>query len=46
MHEQLTAWLRSQVPEADDVRIEGLDRVEFGHSAEMLVLTIVKRVGG
>ena len=39
--ERLTAWLRDRLPEADDVRIEGLDRVNFGHSAEMMVLTIV-----
>jgi hypothetical protein len=37
-HDKLTAWLRTQLP-ADDVRIEGLDRVEFGHSAEMMGLT-------
>jgi aminoglycoside phosphotransferase (APT) family kinase protein len=40
MAEQLTDWLRAQLPEGD-LRIEGLDRVEFGHSAEMMVLTIV-----
>jgi aminoglycoside phosphotransferase (APT) family kinase protein len=39
--ERLTAWLRTQLPDADDVRVEGLDRVHFGHSAEMLVLTVV-----
>jgi len=39
-HDKLTAWLRTQLPN-HDVRIEGLDRVEFGHSAEMMVLTIV-----
>jgi aminoglycoside phosphotransferase (APT) family kinase protein len=43
--QQLTAWLRTQLPDADDLRIEGLDRVEFGHSAEMMVLTIVTRRG-
>lgn len=36
----LTAWLRTQLPD-DDLRVEGLDRVEFGHSAEMMVVTIV-----
>jgi aminoglycoside phosphotransferase (APT) family kinase protein len=40
MPEKLTDWLRTQLPEGD-LRIEGLDRVEFGHSAEMMVLTIV-----
>jgi aminoglycoside phosphotransferase (APT) family kinase protein len=38
--DRLTAWLRRQLQD-DDLRIEGLDRVEFGHSAEMIVLTIV-----
>ena len=37
--ERLTAWLRTQLPDADDVHVEGLDRVSFGHSAEMMVLT-------
>jgi aminoglycoside phosphotransferase (APT) family kinase protein len=37
--ERLTAWLRVQT--ADDVRIDGLDRVDFGHSAEMLTFAIV-----
>ena len=46
MHERLTAWLRTQLPDADDVRVEGLDRVNFGHSAEMMVLTVVARRGG
>lgn len=38
---RLTDWLRAQLSDVDDVRIEGLDRVDFGHSAEMMVLTIV-----
>ncbi|MBB3600973.1 aminoglycoside phosphotransferase (APT) family kinase protein [Mycolicibacterium sp. BK556] len=37
--QRLTSWLRKQI--ADDVRVEGLDRVDFGHSAEMLTVTIV-----
>ncbi len=41
--ERLTAWLRTQVPDAEDVRIEGLDRVSFGHSAEMMMLSIITR---
>lgn len=41
--QQLTGWLRSVLPDADEVWIEGLDRVEFGHSAEMMVLTVVTR---
>ncbi|HWT47885.1 MAG TPA: phosphotransferase family protein [Mycobacterium sp.] len=43
--ERLTAWLRTQLPDAEDVRVEGLDRVSFGHSAEMLMLSIVTRHG-
>jgi aminoglycoside phosphotransferase (APT) family kinase protein len=45
VNERLTAWLRGQLPDADDVRVEGLDRVNFGHSAEMMVLAIVTRRG-
>jgi aminoglycoside phosphotransferase (APT) family kinase protein len=41
--ERLTGWLRTQLPDAEDVGIEGLDRVNFGHSAEMMVLTITTR---
>ncbi|RDH74775.1 phosphotransferase family protein [Mycolicibacterium moriokaense] len=36
----LTDWLRARL-DAGDVRVDGLDRVEFGHSAEMMVFTIV-----
>jgi aminoglycoside phosphotransferase (APT) family kinase protein len=43
--QRLTAWLRAQVPDADDVRVEGLDRVNFGHSAEMMLLSVVARHG-
>jgi aminoglycoside phosphotransferase (APT) family kinase protein len=43
--ERLAAWLRTQVPDADDVRVEGLDRLSFGHSAEMMTLTVVTRHG-
>ncbi|AEV76226.1 putative aminoglycoside phosphotransferase [Mycolicibacterium rhodesiae NBB3] len=41
----LTGWLQTQLPDAGNLRIEGLDRVEFGHSAEMMTLTIVSRAG-
>jgi aminoglycoside phosphotransferase (APT) family kinase protein len=37
---RLTGWLRTQLPGADKIGIEGLDRVNFGHSAEMMVFTI------
>jgi aminoglycoside phosphotransferase (APT) family kinase protein len=43
-HDKLTAWLRAQLAD-DDLLIEGLDRVEFGHSAEMLVFTVVTGAG-
>lgn len=29
--ERLTTWLRTQLPDPDEVRVEGLDRVDFGH---------------
>src|SRR6476659_7578946 len=40
MPERLETWLRTQLPD-NDIRVEGLDRVEFGHSAEMLAFSIV-----
>ena len=40
---RLTAWFQEQLPDADAVLIEGLSHVEFGHSAEMLILTVVWR---
>jgi aminoglycoside phosphotransferase (APT) family kinase protein len=43
VREQLTAWLRDRV--GDEVRIEGLESVEFGHSAEMFALTMVTAAG-
>jgi aminoglycoside phosphotransferase (APT) family kinase protein len=46
VHLRLAAWLAEQLPQMSDLRIEGLGRVEFGHSAEMLELTIVGRLAG
>src|SRR6202008_2520258 len=43
--ERLTAWLRTQLSSAEDLRIEGLDRVNFGLSAEMMMLSLVTRHG-
>lgn len=43
--EPLVDWFRLQLPDADEVRVDGLDRVDFGHSAEMLVLDLVSRMG-
>jgi aminoglycoside phosphotransferase (APT) family kinase protein len=42
---RLTEWLQAKLPDADEVRVEGLDWVTFGHSAEMMVLTVVARHG-
>lgn len=39
--ERLVGWLRTKLPDAHRVGVEGLDRVDFGHSAEMMVLTVV-----
>jgi aminoglycoside phosphotransferase (APT) family kinase protein len=40
---RLTTWLERQLPDAEAVLIEGLSHIEFGHSAEMLVLTVAWR---
>jgi aminoglycoside phosphotransferase (APT) family kinase protein len=37
---QLASWFATQLGDAEDVRVEGLDRVEVGHSAETLLLTV------
>ena len=42
----LQTWLAEQVPEADEVTVEGLDKVEMGHSAEMFTLTMVTVTDG
>ena len=42
---RLTAWFATQLPAADHVRLEGLEVVEFGHSAETLLLTVVSTSG-
>lgn len=43
---RLSDWVRTQVPDADDVRLEGIDRVSFGHSAEMMTLRVLTRRRG
>ncbi len=43
---KLSAFFASQIPDADEVRVEGLDAVTFGHSAETLLLTLVTSIGG
>ena len=42
---RLTAWFASQLPEAEDVRLDGMDRLETGHSAEMVMFTLRWRDG-
>jgi aminoglycoside phosphotransferase (APT) family kinase protein len=42
----LAAWFARQLPEADVVGIDGLDRVDVGHSAEMMSLTVVSQRDG
>ncbi len=38
--DRLVPWITEMVPGARNVRIDGLDRVEMGHSAETLLLTL------
>nr|MDT0666707.1 hypothetical protein [Micromonospora sp. DSM 115978] len=44
--DRLTGWLRQRLPAASDLRIEGADEITFGHSAEMLILTLAWRADG
>lgn len=37
---RVTGWLSEQISDATDVRVDGLESVEFGHSAETLLLTV------
>jgi len=41
IEDRLASWFALQLPGACDVGIEGLDRVEIGHSAETLLVTVV-----
>jgi aminoglycoside phosphotransferase (APT) family kinase protein len=43
---KLESWLATRLPEASDVRVKGLDRVEVGHSAETLIVTVSWRERG
>ena len=38
--DRLVPWITEVVPDARNVHIDGLDRVEMGHSAETLLLTL------
>jgi aminoglycoside phosphotransferase (APT) family kinase protein len=44
--ERLVSWFRERLESATDVRIENSSRLGFGHSAEMMVLTLAWRAGG
>jgi aminoglycoside phosphotransferase (APT) family kinase protein len=44
--DRLTGWLRERMPSAENLRIEGSDQVTIGHSAEMIILTLVWTDGG
>lgn len=46
LERRLGDWVRAQVPDVDDLRLEGIDRVSFGHSAEMMTLRVVTRRAG
>jgi aminoglycoside phosphotransferase (APT) family kinase protein len=46
VHGRLAAWLGDQIPDANEIRLDGWDRMELGHSAEMLSFTIRWRAGG
>lgn len=39
-HSALTSWFAAQLPNAANVRVEDIDRVAVGHSAETLLLTV------
>ena len=41
IEQRLVAWFAARHPDANDVRVEGVDRVEVGHSAETLLVSVV-----
>ena len=43
--DRLAAWFADQLPDAEDVRVEGLDQAALGHSSETLLMTVVSRAG-
>jgi aminoglycoside phosphotransferase (APT) family kinase protein len=43
---RLTSWLAAQLPDGEDVSVTGLGRVEMGHSAETLLVTLAWRANG
>ena len=44
--ERLTAWFSEQLPDVDDVELEGFDPVATGHSSETFLMTLVMRTRG
>jgi aminoglycoside phosphotransferase (APT) family kinase protein len=40
VEQRLASWVAENAPDARAVRVEGLDRVQIGHSAETLLLTL------
>ncbi len=43
---QLASWFAARLPEAADVQVRGLDRIEIGHSAETLIVTVSRQGSG
>jgi len=43
---RLASWFANQLPEAENVHVEGLARSDMGHSAETLLLTLAWGAGG
>ena len=43
---RLVAWLRGQISGATDVRLEGFEVVDIGHSAETVLVTVVTATAG
>jgi len=46
LNDRLAGWFAEQIPDADEVRVEGLDHASLGHSSETLLMTVVSQVGG
>ena len=44
--DRLADWLAGQVEGAESLRIDGLDRIDTGHSAELHLVTVVWRTAG
>ncbi len=44
--DRLVGWFQAQLPTADAVRVEGLETLTLGHSAETLLLTVVSFENG